>query len=78
LEGSIGDFAVLAKAVETSYQRLEGSRDVELARQKLQPSNGTNLLFYRFNGEGLPYYYGYVGYDTGKQQIVKVRVERLW
>ena len=78
LEGSIGHFAELAKAVGTSYERLEASRDVQLARQKLSLSNGTNLFLYRFNGEGVPYFYGYAGYDTGKQQIVKVVVDKLW
>ena len=78
LEGRIGSFAELTKAVNTRYERLEASRDIELARRKLGGANDTNLSFYRFDGEGLPYFYGYAGYDTGKQQIVKVVVDKLW
>jgi len=48
LEGSIGRFAEVAKAVGTSYERLGVPRDVQLARQKLSLSNDTNLFFNRF------------------------------
>ena len=78
LQGSIGDFDELTKVVRTRYQRLEASQDVEVARQKLGTSSGANLLYYRFKGEGLPYFRGCVGYEAGKQRVVTVAVDEPW
>jgi hypothetical protein len=38
----------------------------------------SNLLVVRFNGEGLPYFYGFVAYDTNKQQVLRAVVDQLW
>ena len=32
----------------------------------------------RFNGEGLPYCYGFVAFDTNKQEVVRAVVDQLW
>ncbi len=38
----------------------------------------SNLFVVRFNGEGLPYFYGFVAYDSNKQVVVNAVVDQLW
>lgn len=78
LEGRTGDFADLTKPIHTRYTAVDSAEGLERARTVMGLQNVTNLSVVRFNGEGLPYYYGYVAYDTNKHQVVRVVVDQLW
>jgi hypothetical protein len=78
LEGRTGEFAEVTKTIDTRYRRIDSTDELELARKKMGLATVSNLFVVRFNGEGFPYFYGYVGYDTGRQQVVRAVVERLW
>ena len=64
LEGRKGDFVDLTKTIKTRYHQVESADKLEIARVKMGLTSVSNLLVFRFNGEGIPYFYGYVGYDT--------------
>lgn len=78
LQGRTGDFADLTKAMRTRYSQVDSPEGLEHARTLMGLAAVSNLTIVRFNGEGLPYFYGYAAYDTNRQQVVGVAVERLW
>ncbi len=78
LQGRIGDFADLTKTIRTRYASVDSPDGLERARSVMGLESVTNFSVVRFNGEGLPYYYGYVAYDTNKQQVVRAVVDQLW
>lgn len=78
LEGRTGDFADLTKPIHTRYATVDSAEGLERARTVMGLQSVTNLSVVRFNGEGLPYYYGYVAYDTNKHQVVRAVVDHLW
>jgi hypothetical protein len=51
---------------------------MESTRLKLGLTDLTGMRLVRFNGEGMPYFYGYVAYDTNRQTVVKAVVDELW
>ena len=77
LEGRSGEFAELTKPIDTHYQQIDSLEELELARKKMDLATISNLFVVRFNGEGIPYFYGYVGYDTGKHQVIRATVKKL-
>ncbi len=78
LGGQNGELAELAKTVGVGYNSVDSPDGLEWARRVMDLKSVTNLTVIRFNGEGLPYYYGYVAYDTNKQQIIGAGVDQLW
>jgi hypothetical protein len=78
LRGRTGDFAALAATIRTRYSLVDSPDGLEHARAVMGLATLSNLSIVRFNGEGLPYFYGYVAYDTNRQQVVGAVVERLW
>ncbi len=78
LQGRTGDFADLTKTIRTRYSTVDSLKGLERARTVMGLDSVTNFSVVRFNGEGLPYYYGYVAYDTNKQQVVRAVVDQLW
>jgi hypothetical protein len=78
LQGRTGDFAELTKSIHTPFTRLESPGDLERARLKMGFRTISNSVVVRFNGEGFPYFYGFVAYDTNKQQVVSAVVDQLW
>ncbi len=80
LQGQSGEFAELTKTIRTSHQFLEPGPQVDsaLATLGFPTASITNLLVARFNGEGLPYFWGYVAYDRNARRVVAVKVEQLW
>lgn len=78
LQGRTGAFAALTQTIRTRYSSVESPEGLEHARTVMGLESVTNLSVVRFNGEGLPYYYGYVAYDTNKQQVVRAVVDQLW
>ena len=78
LQGRTGEFADLTKMIRTKYSSVDSPEGLERARTLMGLETVTNLSVVRFNGEGLPYYYGYVAYDTNKQQVVEAVVDQLW
>ena len=78
LQGRTGDFADITKAIRTRYSHVDSAEGLEHARNTLGLQTVSNLFVVRFNGEGLPYFYGFVAYDTNRQAIVKVVVDQLW
>jgi hypothetical protein len=78
LQGRTGDLADLTKTIRTRYSSVDSPEGLERARSVMGLESVTNLSVVRFNGEGLPYYYGYVAYDTNKQHVVRVVVDQLW
>jgi hypothetical protein len=78
LRGRTGDFVEILRTIQTPYTRVESPNAMEHARTTLQMDSISNLFVVRFNGEGLPYYYGFVAYDTNKQFVVKAVVDQLW
>jgi Zn-dependent membrane protease YugP len=78
LEGRTGDFSDLTKTIYTRYSSVNSPEGLERARTVLGLESVTNLSVVRFNGEGLPYYYGYVAFDTNKQHVVRAVVDQLW
>jgi hypothetical protein len=78
LQGRSGEFAELMKLMDTHYNRIETAEGLEHARIKLGITTITNLVLVRCNGEGLPYYYGYVAFDTNTHTVVRTVVNQLW
>jgi hypothetical protein len=78
LQGRTGDFADLTKPIRTPYSRVDSPAGLERARTMMGLESVTNLSVVRFNGEGLPYYYGYVAYDPNRKQVVRAVVDQLW
>ena len=78
LQGQTGEFTEITKTIRTRYSHVESAEDLEHARRTLGLQTVSNLFVVRFNGEGLPYFYGFVAYDTNKKEIVKVMVDQLW
>lgn len=78
LQGRTGDFAEIAKPIRTRYQKLESAEQLEHAGKAMGIATLSNLFIFRFNGEGLPYFYGFVAYDTNQHEVVRVVVDQLW
>jgi hypothetical protein len=78
LEGRRGAFTTLTTSIRTRYRAVTDEAERGRARSILGLSTLSNLSVVRFNGEGIPYFYGWVAYDTGQQQVVKVVVDQLW
>jgi hypothetical protein len=77
LEGREGEFGSLAASIRTRYTVIEDSPKMESARLKLGLTDLAGIRLLRFNGEGRPYFYGYVAYDTNRQAVVRVIVDEL-
>jgi len=78
LEGQSGELGLLVRSIRTRYTTIEDPKLVERARLKLGLTDLTGVRLVRFNGEGIPYFYGYVAYDTNRQTVLKAAVEELW
>lgn len=78
LQGRTGDFADITKSISTRYSRIESTEGLEYARVTMGLQTVSNLSVVRFNGEGLPYFYGFVAYDKNKQVVVRAVVDQLW
>ena len=78
LQGCVGDFAEITKPIRTRYSRVDSTEGLEHARVRMGLPSVSNLLVVRFSGEGLPYFYGFVAYDTNRQQVVRAVVDQLW
>lgn len=78
LEGRSGDFAEITKSIRTRYSHVNSAEGLEHARATMGLQTLSNLFVVRYHGEGLPYFYGFVAYDTNKQQVVRVVVDKLW
>ena len=78
LQGRTGDFAAMTKTIRTRYSHIDSTEGLEHARTTLGLQTVSNLFIVRFNGEGLPYFYGFVAYDTNKQEVVRAVVDQLW
>lgn len=78
LQGGKGDFAGLTKNIQTRYSRIDSAAGLERALTRMGLQSASNLSAVRFNGEGLPYFWGYVAYDSTQQVIVRSVVDQLW
>ena len=78
LQGRSGGFPEITKPIRTRYSRVDTAESLEHARVRMGLQSVSNLLVVRFNGEGLPYFYGFVAYDTNKQRVVRAVVDQLW
>lgn len=78
LQGRTGEFTDITKTIRTRYSHVDSAEGLEHARQTLGLQTLSNLYVVRFNGEGLPYFYGFVAYDTNKKEIVRAVVDQLW
>ena len=78
LEGQAGEFNSLVRPIRTRYTAIEDPRPMETARLKLGLKDLTGMKLFRFNGEGMPYFYGYLAYDTNRETVVKAVVDELW
>ena len=78
LEGRVGDFAEITRPIRTRYSRVDSAEGLEHARIRMDLPSVSNLFVVRFNGEGMPYFYGFVAYDTNKQQVIRAVVDQLW
>jgi hypothetical protein len=78
LEGQAGKFEFLARSIHARYHTIEIPTELKTAFTKLNLSNSNGVKLIRFNGEGVPYFYGYVAYDTNRETVVKVVVDELW
>ena len=78
LQGRTGDFAEITKTIRTRYSHVDSAEGLAHARSTLGLQTVSNLFVVRFNGEGLPYFYGFVAYDTNKQEVVRAVVDQLW
>jgi hypothetical protein len=78
LQGQRGALSTLTASIRTRYRAVTDDGEREHARTILGLSTLSNLSVVRFNGEGIPYFYGWVAYDTGQQQVVRVVVDQLW
>jgi hypothetical protein len=78
LRGYVGDFAEITRPIRTRYSQVVSEEGLEHARFTMELPTVSNLLGLRFNGEGLPYFYGFVAYDTNRQEVVRAVVDQLW
>ena len=78
LQGRTGDFAEITKTIHTRYQQLQSAAQLEHAGKAMGIATSSNSLVFRFNGEGMPYFYAFVAYDTNKLEVVRVVVDQLW
>jgi hypothetical protein len=78
LQGRTGSLTEITKPIRARYTRVESAERLEYARIRMGLQSISNLHVMRFNGEGLPYFYGFVAYDTNKQQVVSAFVDQLW
>jgi hypothetical protein len=78
LEGQAGEFGSLVRPIRARYTAIEDAKQMETTRLKLGMTDLTGMRLVRFNGEGMPYFYGYVAYDTNRQTVVKAVVDELW
>jgi hypothetical protein len=78
LEGQTGEFSSLVSSIRTHYTDVRDQKQIESYCGKLGLRDASGLRLVRFNGEGMPYFYGYVAYDTNKQTVVRAVVDELW
>ena len=78
LEGQTGEFSVLINHIRARYTAIKDPKQMESTRLRLGLTGLTGMRLVRFNGEGMPYFYGYVAYDTNRQTVVKAVVDELW
>ena len=78
LEGQAGEFGSLVHPIRARYTAIEDPKQIETTRLKLGLMDLTGTRLVRFNGEGMPYFYGYVAYDTNKQTVLRSEVDELW
>jgi hypothetical protein len=78
LQGQAGEFSSLARSIRTRYTVIEDPKQIETTRLKLGSMDLTGTRLVRFNGEGMPYFYGYVANDTNRQTVLRVEVDELW
>jgi hypothetical protein len=78
LEGQAGEFGSLVRPIRARYTVIDDPKQMETTRLKLGLIDLTSMRLVRFNGEGMPYFYGYVAYDTNRQTVVKAVVDELW
>jgi hypothetical protein len=78
LEGQTGEFHSLVNPISAKYSTIEDSTQIENVRVKLGLTDLAGMRLIRFNGEGLPYFFGYAVYDTNRQTFVRVVVNELW
>jgi len=78
LEGQTGEFHSLVSSISTKYSTIEDSKQLENIRVKLGLIDLAGVRLVRFNGEGMPYFYGYAAFDTNRQKFVRVVVKELW
>src|SRR2546426_9049011 len=78
LQGRAGQFTSLTRDIDTHYRTVDDAAELERARIRMGLVSVSNLFVVRFAGEGIPYFYGWVAYDTNKQQIVRAVVDQLW
>jgi hypothetical protein len=78
LEGQKGEFSSLVSTIQTHYTDISDPKQVESACGKLGLRDVSGLRLVRFNGEGMPYFYGYIAYDTKNRTVVRAVVDELW
>jgi hypothetical protein len=78
LRGQVGEFSSLARSIRARYSDIDEPKQIEAARLKLGLMDLTGTRLVRFNGEGMPYFYGYVAYDTNRQTVLRSEVDELW
>jgi hypothetical protein len=78
LQGQTGEFSSLVRSIRTRYSDINDPKQIEATRLKLGLMDLTGIRLVRFNGEGMPYFYGYVAYDTNKQTVLRAEADELW
>jgi hypothetical protein len=78
MEGRRGTWAELTEEIKPSFTIIKSSEQREAVLTRLALTNGNELMLVRFNGEGLPYYWGWVAYNTNTSRVIKSNVELLW
>ena len=78
LQGQTGEFSSLVRSIRTRYSDISDPKQIEATRLKLGLLDLTGTRLVRFNGEGMPYFYGYVAYDTNKQTVLRAEADELW
>jgi len=76
--GRKGAFGAITARIRTKYHAATNVQDLASIKSLLGDLSSSNVIVYRFNGEGLPYFYGFVAYDTQDQRVVDAVVKRLW
>ena len=78
LEGRTGNWSELAAAIKTSFTTIADPNEKEAILARLAVTNAEGLMVARFDGEGFPYYWGWVAYNTNTLTVVRTDVELLW